>query len=179
MPENGCFSRARKIDHEPRRCFCNRSTPHVSKERCRGNSDPRSALPSCGKVKTALTPHGTCSPRCETVSRKGSTPPSSLALLPFWKGYTHRHDHRIVTAECSVSNWPIEVDQDADYSGGRHEHEKPFYFLEIRIPISRLDTLSKVGLIRDFYKSGAGSRGGAKHCRKRTPRVGYDQRDRA
>ncbi len=29
-------------------------------------------------------------------------------------------------------------------------HDKPFYFVEVRIPVNRLDLLAKQGLIRDF-----------------------------
>jgi phenylpyruvate tautomerase PptA (4-oxalocrotonate tautomerase family) len=49
-----------------------------------------------------------------------------------------------------MKGWVYEVDADADYSGGRPDHDKPFYFIEIRIPIDRLDVLAKAGLIRDF-----------------------------
>jgi phenylpyruvate tautomerase PptA (4-oxalocrotonate tautomerase family) len=40
----------------------------------------------------------------------------------------------------------------ADYVGGKPDHEKPCYFVEIRIPIRRLDVLAKAGLIRDFTR---------------------------
>jgi phenylpyruvate tautomerase PptA (4-oxalocrotonate tautomerase family) len=49
-----------------------------------------------------------------------------------------------------MKGWMYEVDADADYNAGRPDHEKPFYFVEIRIPVDRLDGLSKAGLIRDF-----------------------------
>jgi len=42
------------------------------------------------------------------------------------------------------------VEKDADYSGGSPVHDKPFYFVEIRIPANRLDLLAKEGLIRDL-----------------------------
>jgi hypothetical protein len=32
---------------------------------------------------------------------------------------------------------------------GSPDHEKPFYFIEIRIPTNRLDLLAKQGLLRD------------------------------
>jgi phenylpyruvate tautomerase PptA (4-oxalocrotonate tautomerase family) len=44
------------------------------------------------------------------------------------------------------------VAEDADYNAGSSDHDKPFYFLEIRIPINRLDLLAKQGLIRDFTR---------------------------
>jgi phenylpyruvate tautomerase PptA (4-oxalocrotonate tautomerase family) len=55
-------------------------------------------------------------------------------------------------ARSIMKGWVYEVDEDADYSAGRPDHEKPFYFLEIRIPIGRLDVLAKSGLVRDFTK---------------------------
>jgi phenylpyruvate tautomerase PptA (4-oxalocrotonate tautomerase family) len=51
-----------------------------------------------------------------------------------------------------MKGWVYEVDEDADYNASRSDHEKPFYFLEIRIPIGRLDVLAKFGLIRDFTR---------------------------
>jgi phenylpyruvate tautomerase PptA (4-oxalocrotonate tautomerase family) len=51
-----------------------------------------------------------------------------------------------------MKGWVFEVSEDADYNAGSPVHEKPFYFLEIRIPINRLDILAKAGLIRDFTK---------------------------
>jgi len=42
------------------------------------------------------------------------------------------------------------VADDADYNAGSPDHDEPFYFLEIRIPINRLDLLAKQGLIRGF-----------------------------
>jgi phenylpyruvate tautomerase PptA (4-oxalocrotonate tautomerase family) len=56
------------------------------------------------------------------------------------------------TARKIMKGWVYEVAEDADYSGGSPEHEKPFYFLEIRIPIGRLDLLAKQGLVRDFTR---------------------------
>ena len=53
-------------------------------------------------------------------------------------------------ARSIMKGWVYEVDEDADYNAGASNHEKPFYFVEIRIPINRLDVLSKAGLIRDF-----------------------------
>jgi phenylpyruvate tautomerase PptA (4-oxalocrotonate tautomerase family) len=53
-------------------------------------------------------------------------------------------------ARSIMKGWVYEVDEDADYVAGSPGHEKPSYFVEIRIPINRLDDLSKAGLIRDF-----------------------------
>ena len=55
-------------------------------------------------------------------------------------------------ARSIMKGWVYEVDEDSDYSAGRPDHGKPFYFLEIRIPIRRLDVLAKSGLIRDFTR---------------------------
>ncbi len=55
-------------------------------------------------------------------------------------------------ARAIMKGWVYEVAEDADYNAGSPVHEKPFYFLEIRIPIGRLDQLAKQGLIRDFTK---------------------------
>jgi phenylpyruvate tautomerase PptA (4-oxalocrotonate tautomerase family) len=51
-----------------------------------------------------------------------------------------------------MKGWVYEVAEDADYNAGRSGHADPFYFLEVRIPINRLDTLAKLGIIRDFTK---------------------------
>jgi phenylpyruvate tautomerase PptA (4-oxalocrotonate tautomerase family) len=51
-----------------------------------------------------------------------------------------------------MKGWIYEVAEDADYNAGSPTHDKPFYFLEIRIPINRLDLLAKQGLIRDFTR---------------------------
>jgi phenylpyruvate tautomerase PptA (4-oxalocrotonate tautomerase family) len=51
-----------------------------------------------------------------------------------------------------MKGWVYEVAEDADYNAGRPDHKDPFYFIEVRIPIRRLDTLSKLGIMRDFTK---------------------------
>jgi phenylpyruvate tautomerase PptA (4-oxalocrotonate tautomerase family) len=56
------------------------------------------------------------------------------------------------TARTIMKGWIYEVDDDADYTAGTPDHEKPFYFVEIRIPVNRLDLLAKQGLIRDFTR---------------------------
>jgi phenylpyruvate tautomerase PptA (4-oxalocrotonate tautomerase family) len=53
-------------------------------------------------------------------------------------------------ARSIMKGWVYEVAEDADYSAGRPDHDMPYYFIEIRIPINRLDLLAKQGLIRDF-----------------------------
>jgi hypothetical protein len=49
-----------------------------------------------------------------------------------------------------MKGWVYEVAEEADYNAGSLDHDEPFYFLEIRIPINRLDLLAKQGPIRDF-----------------------------
>ena len=56
------------------------------------------------------------------------------------------------TARSIMKGWIYEVDNDADYTAGTPDHEKPFYFVEIRIPVNRLELLAKQGLIRDFTR---------------------------
>jgi phenylpyruvate tautomerase PptA (4-oxalocrotonate tautomerase family) len=56
------------------------------------------------------------------------------------------------TARNMMKGWVYEVAEDADYNARSTDHEKPFYFVEIRIPINRLDLLAKQGLIRDFTR---------------------------
>jgi phenylpyruvate tautomerase PptA (4-oxalocrotonate tautomerase family) len=51
-----------------------------------------------------------------------------------------------------MKGWVYEVAEDADYSGGLWNHAEPFYFLEARVPAGRLDTLSRLGIIRDFTR---------------------------
>jgi phenylpyruvate tautomerase PptA (4-oxalocrotonate tautomerase family) len=63
--------------------------------------------------------------------------------LKFWCG-----GKRCQTLRAPAALW--RAGEDADYSAGSPSHEKPFYFIEIRIPINRLDLLAKQGLIRDF-----------------------------
>jgi phenylpyruvate tautomerase PptA (4-oxalocrotonate tautomerase family) len=54
------------------------------------------------------------------------------------------------TARRVMKGWVYEVAADADYNGGSPEHDAPFYFIEVRIPSGRFDTLAKQGVIRDF-----------------------------
>lgn len=73
-----------------------------------------------------------------------------------------------------MKGWVYEVEKDADYSAGSPVHDKPFYFVEVRIPINRLDLLAKAGLIRDFTRVG-GRRGRRQPC-ECTSCLGHDQR---
>jgi phenylpyruvate tautomerase PptA (4-oxalocrotonate tautomerase family) len=51
-----------------------------------------------------------------------------------------------------MKGWVYEVEPDADYVAGSPDHEHPSYFIEVRIPIHRLDVLAKAGVIRDFTR---------------------------
>jgi len=57
-----------------------------------------------------------------------------------------------VEARKMMKGWYYEVAEDADYNGGRPDHEKPFYFIEVRMPANRLTVLDREGIIRDFTK---------------------------
>jgi phenylpyruvate tautomerase PptA (4-oxalocrotonate tautomerase family) len=58
------------------------------------------------------------------------------------------------TAEArkKMKGWIYEVAEDADYSGGSPSHQDPFYFVEVRLPGGRFDTLTKRHMILDFTK---------------------------
>jgi hypothetical protein len=49
-------------------------------------------------------------------------------------------------ARSIMKGWVYEVEKDADYNAGSPVHDKPYYFVEIRIPINRLDLLAKEGV---------------------------------
>ncbi len=55
-------------------------------------------------------------------------------------------------ARKKMKGWVYEVDGDSDYNGGSPHHKDPFYFIEVRLPAGRFDTLTKQHLIRDFTK---------------------------
>lgn len=58
----------------------------------------------------------------------------------------------IPEARKKMKGWVYEVAEDADYSGGSPLHKDPFYFIEVRLPAGRFDTLTKQHLISDFTK---------------------------
>jgi phenylpyruvate tautomerase PptA (4-oxalocrotonate tautomerase family) len=55
-------------------------------------------------------------------------------------------------ARKKMKGWVYEVAEDADYSGGSPTHEYPFYFIEVRLPAGRFDTLTKRHMMLDFTK---------------------------
>jgi len=55
-------------------------------------------------------------------------------------------------ARKKMKGWVYEVAEDADYSGGSPTHEHPFYFIEVRLPAGRFDTLTKRHMMLDFTK---------------------------
>ena len=50
-----------------------------------------------------------------------------------------------------LKGWVYEVAEDADYHAGSPDHDRPFYFLEIRIPVNRLDLPGKTGADPRFH----------------------------
>src|SRR6202167_2361205 len=58
------------------------------------------------------------------------------------------------TAEArkKMKGWVYEVAEDSDYSGGSPAHQDPFYFIEVRLPAGRFDTLTKHHMKLDFTK---------------------------
>jgi hypothetical protein len=62
------------------------------------------------------------------------------------------------TARKIMKGWVYEVAEDADYNAGIPDHEKPYYFVEIRFPINRLDLLAKQGADPRFHPRRAGVR---------------------
>jgi phenylpyruvate tautomerase PptA (4-oxalocrotonate tautomerase family) len=77
--------------------------------------------------------------------RRGALPkPVQHAMMAMW--WEKVPD--TPTARRIMKGW--KVADDADYNAGSPDHDEPFYFLEIRIPINRLDLLAKQGLIRGF-----------------------------
>lgn len=58
------------------------------------------------------------------------------------------------TAEArkKMKGWVYEVAEDSDYNGGSPHHKDPFYFIEVRLPAGRFDTLTKRHMILDFTK---------------------------
>jgi phenylpyruvate tautomerase PptA (4-oxalocrotonate tautomerase family) len=55
-------------------------------------------------------------------------------------------------ARKKMKGWVYVVDEDSDYSGGTPHHKNPFYFIEVRLPAGRFDTLTKQHMIKDFTK---------------------------
>lgn len=51
-----------------------------------------------------------------------------------------------------MKGWVYEMDEDSDYSGGSPRRKDPSYFIEVRLPAGRFDTLTKLHLIRDFTR---------------------------
>jgi phenylpyruvate tautomerase PptA (4-oxalocrotonate tautomerase family) len=55
-------------------------------------------------------------------------------------------------ARKKMKGWVYLVDEDSDYNGGTPHHKDPFYFIEVRLPVGRFDTLTKQHMINDFTK---------------------------
>lgn len=89
-----------------------------------------------------------------TARRGALTPEKRHALfadltsaLMFWEKVPDTPEARKF-----MKGWYYEVAEDADYNSGKHGHEKPFYFIEVRMPAGRLSTLDRFGIMRDFTK---------------------------
>jgi hypothetical protein len=50
-------------------------------------------------------------------------------------------------ARKKMKGWVYLVDEDSDYNGGTPHHQDPFYFIEVRLPAGRFDTLTKQHMI--------------------------------
>ena len=103
LVENGYFGRARKIGREPRDCYRDHSTWRDSRERCRGNFDPQSAFPNCGRIKIAGTWHSACLHPYETVSLKGLPPRILSARRCSLEGWARRYDLRALARRDAVA----------------------------------------------------------------------------
>jgi phenylpyruvate tautomerase PptA (4-oxalocrotonate tautomerase family) len=55
-------------------------------------------------------------------------------------------------ARRKMKGWVYLVDEDSDYNGGTPHHKDSFYFIEVRLPAGRFDTLTKQHMIKDFTK---------------------------
>jgi phenylpyruvate tautomerase PptA (4-oxalocrotonate tautomerase family) len=55
-------------------------------------------------------------------------------------------------ARKKMKGWVYLVDEGSDYNGGSPQHKDPFYFIEVRLPAGRFDTLTKQHMIKDFTK---------------------------
>jgi phenylpyruvate tautomerase PptA (4-oxalocrotonate tautomerase family) len=69
------------------------------------------------------------------------------SALMFWEKVPDTPEARKI-----MKGWVYEVAEDADYNGGKSDHPNPFYFIEVRMPAGRLDTLARLGIMRDFTK---------------------------
>ena len=82
-----------------------------------------------------------------TTAKRHALMSDLTSALMFWEKIPDTPEARKM-----MKGWYYEVAEDADYNGGSPEHEKPFYFIEVRIPANRLTTLDREGIIRDFTK---------------------------
>lgn len=82
-----------------------------------------------------------------TTERRHALIADLTSALMFWEKIPDTAEARKM-----MKGWYYEVAEDADYNGGSPEHEKPFYFIEVRMPANRLTVLDRQGIIRDFTK---------------------------
>jgi len=82
-----------------------------------------------------------------TVEKRQALFADLTSALMFWEKVPETPE-----ARSFMKGWYYEVAEDADYNGGKCEHEKPFYFIEVRMPAGRLTTLDRLGIMRDFTR---------------------------
>jgi phenylpyruvate tautomerase PptA (4-oxalocrotonate tautomerase family) len=82
-----------------------------------------------------------------TTEKRHALMADLTSALMFWEKIPDTTEARKM-----MKGWYYEVAEDADYNGGSPEHEKPFYFIEVRMPANRLTVLDREGIIRDFTK---------------------------
>jgi hypothetical protein len=69
-------------------------------------------------------------------------------------------------ARKKMKGWVYQVDEDSDYNGGSPHHKDPSYFIEVRLPAARFDTLTKQHLIL-VVKAFGDSAARVLHCTER------------
>jgi phenylpyruvate tautomerase PptA (4-oxalocrotonate tautomerase family) len=82
-----------------------------------------------------------------TTAKRHALMADLTSALMFWEKIPDTPEARKM-----MKGWYYEVAEDADYNGGSPEHERPFYFIEVRMPANRLTALDREGIIRDFTK---------------------------
>lgn len=82
-----------------------------------------------------------------TTEKRHALMADLTSALMFWEKIPDTAEARKM-----MKGWFYEVAEDGDYNGGSSEHEKPFYFIEVRMPANRLTVLDREGIIRDFTK---------------------------
>ena len=82
-----------------------------------------------------------------TTEKRHALMADLTSALMFWEKVPDTPEARKM-----MKGWYYEVAEDADYNAGKSDHEKPFYFIEVRMPAGRLTTLDRLGIMRDFTR---------------------------